>query len=42
VENLKTQPKLSREAVAAIEAARERIRKGKYVSEEEARERLGF
>ena len=42
VENLKTQPKLSREAVAAIEAARERIRKGMYVSEEEAKKRLGF
>ena len=39
VEKLKTQPELSQEAVAAIEAARKRIRAGKYVSEEEGRKR---
>jgi len=38
----KTEPKLSRETVEAIEKARERIKKGKFLSEEEARRRLGL
>ena len=38
----KTQPELSKEAVIAIEKARKRIKAGNFVSEEEARRRLGF
>ncbi len=38
----KTQPELSKEAVIAIEKARKRIKEGKFVSEEEAKKRLGF
>jgi predicted transcriptional regulator len=38
----KTQPELSKEAVIAIEKARKRIREGNFVSEEEAKRRLGF
>ncbi|MGM5487746.1 MAG: DUF7557 family protein [Nanobdellota archaeon] len=40
--NVKTQPELSKETVEAIEAARERIKKGKFLSENEAAKRLGF
>ncbi len=40
--NVKEQPRLSREAVDAIEKARERIRNGKFLTEEEARKRLGL
>ncbi len=36
------EPKLSQEALAAIEKARERLKKGQFVSEAEARQRLGF
>jgi hypothetical protein len=36
------EPELSKEAIRAIEKARERIRKGKFVTEEEARKRLGL
>lgn len=39
---VKTQPELSRDAVTAIEAARKRIKAGNFVTEEEARKRLGF
>ena len=39
---VKTQPQLSKEAVIAIEKARKRIKSGNFVSEEEARKRLGF
>ncbi len=42
VKNVKTNPELSRETVEAIEKARERIRKGKYISEEQAKYRLGI
>jgi predicted transcriptional regulator len=42
IRKVKKQPKLSKEAVIAIENARERIRKGNFVSEEEAKKRLGF
>lgn len=40
--NVKDNLELSQEAVLAIEKARERIKKGNYVSEEEAKKRLGF
>jgi predicted transcriptional regulator len=36
------EPELSREAMEAIEKARERIRKGKFLTEAEARKRLGL
>ncbi len=36
------EPELSKETIKAIEKARERIRKGKFVTEEEAKKRLGF
>ena len=39
---VKTNPKLSKEIVIAIEKARKRIKEGKFVTEEEARKRLGF
>ncbi len=38
----KKQPKLSQETVLAIEKARERLKKGHFVTEEEARKRLGL
>lgn len=38
----KTQPELSKEAIIAIERARKRIKSGSFVTEEEARKRLGF
>ena len=38
----KTKPQLSQEAIKTIEAARERIKKGKFLTEKEARKRLGF
>ncbi len=41
-ETSKTHPELSREAVEAIEKARERIKKGRFVTEAEAKKRLGF
>jgi predicted transcriptional regulator len=40
--NVKKQPELSRETIDAIEKARERIKKGKFVSEAEAKKRLGL
>jgi predicted transcriptional regulator len=40
--SVSTEPQLSREAVEAIEQARERVRKGRFVTEEEARKRLGL
>jgi len=42
VKNLKKEPELSKDTIKAIEAARERIRKGRFVSEEVAKQRLGF
>ncbi len=42
VKNVKTQPELSKEDVAAIENARKRIKAGNFVTEEEAKKRLGF
>ena len=38
----KKQPKLSQKAVKDIEAARERIKSGKFLTEQEARMRLGL
>ncbi|HIH18612.1 TPA: hypothetical protein HA225_01405 [Candidatus Micrarchaeota archaeon] len=38
----KDEPELSREAVEKIEAARKRIKAGDFVTEEEARKRLGL
>ncbi|MBI4177343.1 MAG: hypothetical protein HY516_03155 [Candidatus Aenigmarchaeota archaeon] len=40
--NVKKQPELSEEAVNAIEKARERIRKGNFLTEAEAKKKLGF
>jgi predicted transcriptional regulator len=36
------EPELSQETVKAIEKARDRIRKGKFLTEEEAKKRLGL
>jgi hypothetical protein len=38
----KNEPELSRETIQSIEKARERIRKGKFLTEAEARKRLGL
>jgi len=38
----KTEPELSQETIKAIEKARERIQKGKFLTEAEARKRLGL
>ena len=38
----KTKPELSRETIEAIDKARKRIRKGNFVTEEEAIKRLGL
>ena len=38
----KTNPELSRETVIAIDNARKRIKAGNFLTEEEARKRLGF
>lgn len=40
--NVKNKPELSKETVEAIEKARERIRKGRFLTEAEARKRLGL
>ena len=40
VKKIKKEPELSKETLIAIEAARERIKKGHFVTEEEARKRL--
>jgi len=42
IKNLKSKPKLSQEAISAIEKARKRIKAGNFVTEEEAQKRLGF
>lgn len=42
VKNLKKEPELSEETLRAVEKARERIKKGHFVSETEARKRLGL
>jgi predicted transcriptional regulator len=38
----KSEPELSREAIEQIEKARKRIKEGNFVTEEEARKRLGL
>ena len=38
----KTEPELSKETIEAIEKARERIKRGKFLTEAEARKRLGL
>lgn len=40
--NVKKEPELSIETIEAIEKARERMKRGKFLTEEEARERLGL
>ena len=42
VKNSKKNPELSKEAIIAIEKARERIKKGNFLTEEQAIKRLGF
>ncbi|HMA82762.1 MAG: hypothetical protein R6U96_12055 [Promethearchaeia archaeon] len=42
VKKIKKEPDLSKETLKAIEAARERIKKGHFVTEEEAKNRLGL
>lgn len=42
VNTCKTKPELSKEVIEAIEKARERIKKGKFLTEEEAKKRLGI
>lgn len=40
--NVEKEPNLSRQTIKSIEQARERIKRGKFLNEAEARERLGF
>lgn len=42
VKKAKTRPELSKEAVDAIEGARKRIKAGGFLTEADARKRLGF
>ena len=42
VKKAKKEPELSQETIEAIERARERFRKGIFVTEEEMRKRLGI
>lgn len=42
VKKAKKEPELSKETIKQIEKARERIKEGKFVTEEEAKKRLGF
>ena len=42
VNTCKKEPELSQETILAIEKARERIKKGKFLTEEQARKRLGL
>lgn len=42
LKKVKTQPELSKEAILAIENARKRIKAGDFITEDEARKRLGF
>jgi predicted transcriptional regulator len=42
VKTLEKDPELSKETVKAIEKARERIKKGKFLTEAEAKKRLGL
>ena len=40
--NTKKKPELSKKVIQAIEEARARIKKGKFLTEEEAKKRLGL
>ena len=40
--NVETEPALSKQTIKSIEQARERIKKGKFLNESEARKRLGL
>jgi predicted transcriptional regulator len=40
--SVETEPELSKEAIEAIEKARARIKKGRFLTEAEARKRLGL
>ena len=40
--NTKKKPELSKEVIEAIEKARTRIKKGKFLTEDEAKKRLGL
>ena len=40
--NIQKKPELSKDTINAIEQARERIKKGNYVTEKEAKRRLGL
>jgi len=42
VKNLNKEPELSKETIKAIEQARKRIKKGKFISQEVAKQRLGL
>jgi predicted transcriptional regulator len=42
VRTCRKEPELSREAIESIERARERMRRGKFLTEAEARKRLGL
>ena len=42
VKNVKSEPKLSRKTLDAIKKARERIKKGHFLTETEARKRLNL
>mgnify|MGYP000692203759 CR=1 FL=1 len=42
VNNLKKKPELSKETLVEIENARERMRKGRFVTESTAKKRLGM
>ncbi len=42
VKKIKKEPDLSKETLKAIEAARERMKQGHFVTEEEAKKRLGL
>jgi len=40
--NCRDDPELSKETILAIDKARERIKKGKYITQEDAKKRLGL
>ncbi|MFH0797777.1 MAG: hypothetical protein V1906_00010 [Candidatus Woesearchaeota archaeon] len=42
VQKFKTEPKLSKEAITSIEKARERLKKGQFLTEGQAKKRLGL
>jgi len=42
IQKIKSQPELSIETITGIENARKRIKTGNFVTEEEAKKRLGF